>query len=198
MKKLACGKPVVLAASTHAGEEQLIARAIREAGGFPLIVPRHAERRYDVIKDLEDEGWRCILRTEGTISESLPEDSGCYIADTTGELRDWTALAQVAVIGKSFLAEGGQNPAEAVACGVPVVTGPHMENFAALIQLLTKVDGITQCESNRLAETLKNLLTHPEEASAKAHRALSALKVHSGATQRSVEMLTSLAPLCSF
>lgn len=130
LEKLKRGKPVVLAASTHDGEEVLIAEAARKAGGFPLIVPRHAERRHAVVKDLSARSWQCILRTEGEIPETLKENV-CYVVDTTGELRDWTALADVAVIGKSFLADGGQNPAEAVACGVPVLTGPHMENFDA-------------------------------------------------------------------
>ncbi len=185
------GKPVVLAASTHDGEEALIAEAIRYAGGFPLIVPRHAERRNAVIRDLEAAGWQCILRTDGVIPQTLKEDV-CYIADTTGELRDWTALADVVVIGKSFLADGGQNPAEAVACRVPVLTGPHMENFDALIQLLEGVDGISRCEKEELNDTLKAMLDNPLLAQAQATRAQVALKAHFGATARSMRMICEM------
>lgn len=64
-------------------------------------MPRHAERRHAVVRELEAQGWQCVLRTDGEIPETL-KDHVCYIADTTGELRDWTALADVAVIGKSF------------------------------------------------------------------------------------------------
>ena len=95
LDKLKRGKPVVLAASTHDGEEVLIAEAVRKAGGFPLIVPRHAERRHTVVRELEARGWQCVLRTDGELPETL-KDNVCYIADTTGELRDWTALADVA------------------------------------------------------------------------------------------------------
>lgn len=188
LDKLKKDKPVVLAASTHAGEEVLIAEAIRKAGGFPLIVPRHAERRQEVVRDLNARGWQCILRTEGSIPETL-KDHVCYIVDTTGELRDWTALADVAVIGKSFLADGGQNPAEAVACGVPVLTGPYMENFDALVQLLEGVDGIARCTQEHVADVLKEMLDNPLLAHAQASRAQVALKAHFGATSRTIRMI---------
>ena len=178
----------MLAASTHDGEEVLIAEAVRKAGGFPLIVPRHAERRHTVVRELEARGWQCVLRTDGELPETL-KDNVCYIADTTGELRDWTALADVAVIGKSFLADGGQNPAEAVACGVPVLTGPHMENFDALVQLLEGVDGITRCDEERLADVLKEMLDNPLLAHAQSSRAQVALKAHFGATARTIRMI---------
>jgi 3-deoxy-D-manno-octulosonic-acid transferase len=184
-------KPVVLAASTHAGEETLIARAIHKAGGFPLIVPRHAERRQEVMRSLQDDGWLCVLRSQGHIPKSL-RDKVCYVADTTGELRDWTAHAQVVVIGKSFLAEGGQNPAEAVAASVPVVTGPHMENFDAFMKLLTGVSGVKQCDAEQLPHVLKSFLDSPLEAHAQASRALVALKAHYGATRRTMKMLADV------
>ncbi|MEG0143933.1 MAG: glycosyltransferase N-terminal domain-containing protein [Akkermansia sp.] len=188
---LSRGKPIILAASTHAGEELLIATAIKAAGGFPLIVPRHAERRQEIRRSLDEAGWQCILRTDRQLPQKL-RDNLCYIVDTTGELRDWTSFADIVVIGKSFLAEGGQNPAEAVAASVPVVTGPHMENFAALMNLLTGVDGVTQCFAESLPTVLKKMLQNPLEAHAQASRAHIALKAHAGATKKSVQMLQSL------
>lgn len=184
------GKPVVLAASTHAGEESLIATAIRRAGAFPLIVPRHAERRADVVKDLTAAGFTPVLRTAGTLPTPLPENL-CYVADTTGELRDWTALADVAVIGKSYLARGGQNPVEAIAARVPVVFGPDMTNFADLVTLLNGENSVWQCEKEQLADTLSRVLTDKAEATARCERAYNALHVHSGATARSVSLVES-------
>ncbi|MDO5470679.1 MAG: glycosyltransferase N-terminal domain-containing protein [Akkermansia sp.] len=182
------GKPVVLAASTHAGEEALIATSIRQAGAFPLIVPRHAERRADVVKDLAAAGFTPVLRTAGTLPSPLP-DNLCYVADTTGELRDWTALADVAVIGKSYLARGGQNPVEAIAARVPVVFGPDMTNFADLVTLLKAENGVWQSEKEQLADTLRCVLSDKEEAAARCERAYNALHVHSGATARSVKLV---------
>ncbi len=181
-------RPVVLAASTHAGEEVLIAKSVRAAGGFPLIVPRHAERRADVVKDLQTAGFTPILRTSGTIPATLPHDV-CYIADTTGELRDWTALADVAVIGKSFLAKGGQNPVEAIAARVPVITGPDMTNFADLVALLEKDGGIWRCSAEDLTETIRRVIGNTEERTQRTEQAYNALHIHSGATRRSVELV---------
>ena len=184
-------RKVVLAASTHAGEEALIASAIREAGACPLIVPRHAERRAQVVADLEQAGFTPLLRTTGKLPAGLPANA-CYVADTTGELRDWTALADAVVIGKSFLAEGGQNPVEAIAARKPVITGPDMTNFADLVALLRENEAIVCCEAGELAGEIARALDGSEATAARAERAYQALHVHSGATRRSVELVETL------
>lgn len=184
-------KPVVLAASTHAGEEALIATAIREAGAFPLIVPRHAERRPQVVADLQQAGFSPILRTTGQIPAEIPANV-CYVADTTGELRDWTALADVVVIGKSFLARGGQNPVEAIAARKPVITGPDMTNFADLVALLKADDAIICCREDELVQEIRTALSGNEEITARTQRAYQALHVHSGATARTVKLVETL------
>ena len=190
LQSLSEGRPVILASSTHAGEEVLIARAIRAVGGFPLIVPRHMERRADVVRDLQSAGFSPLLRTE-TEGKPLPAPnaSTCYVADTTGELREWTALADVVVIGKSFLAQGGQNPVEAIAAHVPVVVGPDMTNFADLVRLLCEEKGIYPCSADTLESTLRSILENPQETSAHTQRAYAALHIHAGATQRSVRLV---------
>lgn len=184
-------RPTVLAASTHAGEEALIATAIRKAGAFPLIVPRHAERRNQVMADLNAAGFTPLLRTTGEIPAEIPENI-CYVADTTGELRDWTALADAVVIGKSFLASGGQNPVEAIAARKPVIIGPDMTNFADLVTLLMQENAILRCEADQLASTIHQALDGSQETAERCERAYQALHVHSGATRRSVELVESL------
>lgn len=190
LDRLRSGKSIVLAASTHAGEEALIASAIREAGAFPLIVPRHAERREQVVADLLQAGFTPLLRTAGNIPTDLP-DNVCYVADTTGELRDWTALADAVVIGKSFLARGGQNPVEAIAAHKPVIIGPDMTNFADLVTLLKKEDAILSCDAPELSATIRQALDGSDATKARTERAYQALHVHSGATQRSVQLVDS-------
>ncbi len=188
LNRLSGERPVVLAASTHAGEESLIATAIRTAGACPLIVPRHAERRATVVADLQSAGFTPILRTTGPLPEVLP-DNACYIADTTGELRDWTNLADAVIIGKSFLAKGGQNPVEAIAARIPVITGPDMSNFEDLVKLLEQAGGISRCTADTLAETIAAVLTDKEATRRRTEAAYTALHVHSGATRRSVELV---------
>lgn len=181
-------KPVVLAASTHAGEEALIATATREAGAFPLIVPRHAERREQVVADLTQAGFTPLLRTHGELPAEIPSNV-CYVADTTGELRDWTAQADAVVIGKSFLAKGGQNPVEAIAARKPVIIGPDMTNFADLVTLLKNEDAILSSEAAGLAGAIRTALNGSDETTRRAERAYNALHIHSGATQRSVQLV---------
>lgn len=182
------GKKIVMAASTHAGEEALIAAAVRDAGAIPFIIPRHAERRADVAADLRAAGFTPLLRTEThELPAELPENA-CYVADTTGEMRDWTQLMDAVIIGKSFLAKGGQNPVEAIAAHLPVITGPDMTNFADLVTLLEQAGGIRRCEAPQLAATLCSVLENTAAAADQTEAAFAALKVHSGATRRSVEL----------
>ena len=194
LRHLAGDRPIILASSTHAGEEALIAEATRLVGGFPLIVPRHMERRADVAKDLIAAGFTPILRTSAAPLPEHPDASTCYIVDTTGELREWTALADIVVIGKSFLASGGQNPVEAIASRVPVVVGPDMTNFADLTALLCSENAIWRTTAEQLAPTLRSILQNTRETAARTARAYAALHTHSGATTRSVRLVQSFLP----
>lgn len=184
---------VVLAASTHAGEEQALGEiwlGLREE--FPdarlLLAPRHAERRAEVRAGLEAAGLTCAMRSLPLPQTGIPPD--VLVVDSTGELRDWQALAEVVIIGKSFLATGGQNPAEAIAAGVPVLTGPHMENFMPLLRLLLDADGIRQvADLAEVAGELRNLLADSVSAAAMAARGKAALERHAGATARTAALL---------
>lgn len=192
IQRLAGQKRVVLASSTHQGEEVLIANAARAAGAFPLIVPRHMERRTEVVRELQIAGFAPILRTSPDPLPSPPPENVCYVVDTTGELKEWTSLANLVVIGKSFLADGGQNPVEAIAARVPVIVGPNMSNFADLTELLLDQDGILTCSKEELPATVSRALTQTEESAARAERGYHALSAHSGATQRSVQLVEEL------
>jgi 3-deoxy-D-manno-octulosonic-acid transferase len=120
----------------------------------------------------------------------VKQNPDVLVVDSTGELRDWQALAEVVIIGKSFLAKGGQNPVEAIAAGVPVLTGPHMENFSALMTLLRSADGVAQTdELPGLAVQLRKILADPAVAQAMARRGKAALARHAGATPRTAEVL---------
>ena len=184
---------VVLAASTHAGEEQALARMWKEIGPeFPgvrlLMAPRHAERRGEVQAAVAACGWSVALRSALGAEGGSGVGAEVVVIDSTGELRDWQALAEVVMVGKSFLAKGGQNPAEAIAAGVAVVAGPHMENFAALMKLLGSADGVRQVAGlEALGGALRELLARPEAAQAMAERGRRALARHAGATARTAE-----------
>ncbi len=182
-------RPIILAASTFPEEETLMAEAIRTASpdALAVIVPRHAERRLEVKTELEHAGFEVILRS--AFSPARDFKNACLVIDTTGELRDWTAHADVVIIGKSFLSTGGQNPCEAILAGKPIITGPHMENFQPLASRLIADGGcLLACGATTLSQAI---LTALDSSKAEIITAsASALLVHhKGATRRIVSLL---------
>lgn len=186
------GRQVVMAASSHAGEEKLIGEALLQSENNVLyvVVPRHAERRVEVARDLEAAGFEVVLRSDFR----SPEDSqkACLVVDSTGELRDWTAHADVLVVGKSWLGEGGQNPAEAIAAGIPVICGPNMGNFEPLISRLREAEGVKMLDSTEfIPKTLSSLLSDPTSMELMAGRARSVLACHEHAVEKTIACLKS-------
>jgi 3-deoxy-D-manno-octulosonic-acid transferase len=129
------GRPVVLALSTHAPEEAMIAAAVRPLDPAPLLIvqPRHRERGDELARQFAHR--RLARRSAG---EPPTADTEIYLADTLGETGLLLRLADVAVVGGAFgHGIGGHNPLEPARLGVPVVTGPdianHAEVFAEMI-----------------------------------------------------------------
>lgn len=198
------GDPVLLGASTHPGEEIEFARIFAKLQtSVPalrlILVPRHVERTTELEGELTRESFVAVRRSglqPLPSSSSSPSSSGSRVpasillVDTTGELRAWQHLATVVVIGKSFLATGGQNPAEAAMAGKPVVFGPHMENFDALVRILLAKSGAVQVQDLRGLETaLLRLLQDEGESARIALAGRDALKAHEGSTRRTVALL---------
>ncbi len=184
-------RPIILAASTHPGEDAWIAAAIHHAEptALAVIVPRHAERRLEVKADLERAGFSVCLRSSISDFTTTSRHPWVFVIDSTGELRDWTAHADVVIIGKSFLATGGQNPCEAILAKKPVIFGPHMENFQALAsRLIACGGGICASDSPLLALAIRRALD-PQQALTLTHNASTLLARHHGATHRILALL---------
>ncbi|WP_461785115.1 3-deoxy-D-manno-octulosonic acid transferase [Prosthecobacter sp.] len=192
---IASTQPILLAASTHAGEEIEFARVfqrlrekIRDLA--LLIVPRHVERRAEITAALKTIGLAPALRS--VFGSHVDSNAPVFVIDTTGELAAWQHLATLVVVGKSFLAEGGQNPAEAALAQKPVLFGPHMENFTPLVELLLKKGGAQQvADFDALTSACLALLQDKTKAARMAQAGHQALKAHEGATQRSAARLLS-------
>lgn len=184
-------RKIILAASTHPGEDAWIASAIREAvpDALPVIVPRHAERRAEVRSDLERAGFHLVLRSDFHPPAASDGRGHVFVIDSTGELRDWTAHADVIVIGKSFLATGGQNPAEAILAGKPLICGPHMENFQPLADRLTAAGGCLRAADQAALATAIRQALDPQSAISLTSAATSILGAHQGATIRILSLL---------
>lgn len=186
--------PILLGASTHPGEEALIGRVfLLLRRQFPdlffISVPRHVERSKEVRGDLEGLGLTVCQRSAAS------PGAGCdaLLVDTTGELRDWQACATVVVIGKSFLSTGGQNPAEALVAGRPVVFGPHMQNFAILVHGLRLAGGAVQvADENELLAELARLFADANARDEIVRRGQAVIASHRGATERTTDALATL------
>jgi 3-deoxy-D-manno-octulosonic-acid transferase len=189
-------KKVILAGSTHLGEEALIGKAYLELRDqFPdlyyLVAPRHVERRHDLVNELRNKGLNPVLRTELESQETELLDSyDCLVIDTTGELNAWYYASDIVIIGKSFLANGGQNPVEAIFAKKPVLVGPNMQNFAALTSDLKAKGGVIQVEDEfELIERISEFLANPEIGVTLSQNANSALSLHKGASDRTAELI---------
>ncbi len=195
---LPAGGPVILGASTHAGEEALIGRAyLALKPAFPgltfISVPRHAERAANARADLIALGLDVVSRTEIENQDAEIKNPDVLLVDTTGELRDWYACATVVIVGKSFRSTGGQNPAEPLVSGQPVVFGPHMENFAILVHgLLTAGGAIQVADETALAPELARLLADAPARAEVVRRGQAVIASHRGATDRTADALAGL------
>lgn len=191
--------PILLAGSTHAGEEQIVAETFlklrrRFRSLFLIIAPRHVERTTQIRSELATLGLRVATRTTfKATSDAGASTAGpphVFLLDTTGELRDWYALATVVFIGKSLTGIGGQNPAEAINAGRPVIFGPHMENFAELIQVLLAAGAAIQIAAAADMENIcARLLSNPAERQRMVDAASRQVAVHRGAAARTAALL---------
>ena len=188
--------PVLLAGSTHAGEERIVAEVFgrlrqRFANLFLIIAPRHVERTPEIRADLESLGLRVATRARPT-NQTAGGPPDLLLLDTTGELRDWYALATVVFIGKSLAGTGGQNPAEAISAGKAVILGPHMENFAELTaQLLAANAAVQVADTAELEAACVRLLADPGERVRLARAASEQIAIHRAAAGRTADLLLS-------
>jgi len=190
-------RPILLGGSTHPGEEELLAQVFRALRrDFPelflIIAPRHAERARAVARLLEQMALRVALRSRVSGTDQ-PVD--CLMLDSTGELRNWYAVATVVFIGKSLLAHGGQNPAEAILARKPVVFGSHMENFALFARVLVDCGGAIQIRSaDELGRVIVDLLRDGAARDRLVANASQVLAAHTGATARTAKLIVDLKP----
>jgi 3-deoxy-D-manno-octulosonic-acid transferase len=136
-------RPRWLAASTHPGEEAIVARVHRDiAGRYPglltILAPRHPSRGAELARSFRAQGFTVGLRSQGAVPGP---DIDLYIADRLGELGLWFRLCDVVFMGGSLVAHGGQNPLEAARLGCAILYGPHTHNFAEINTGLEALNG---------------------------------------------------------
>jgi 3-deoxy-D-manno-octulosonic-acid transferase len=187
---------VLFGGSTHRGEEKLLAQVfLRLRQRFQslclFIAPRHVERVREIRKQLESLSLHVRFSSEAETHPNAKPD--CVLLDKTGELRLWYGIATVVFVGKSLTAHGGQNPVEPIAVGVPVIFGPHMENFATLARELVSKNGAIQVsDETSLEQAVDKLLRDITARRALVENAEQVLMNHRGATARTAALVAAL------
>lgn len=188
-------RPVLLAASTREGEEELVLEAlsrIRVEGLLLLLVPRHPQRFDEVAALLARRNLSYLRRSDNC---ALPPDCRVLLGDSMGEMTAYYAACDLAFIGGSLLPYGGQNLIEACAVGRPLLFGRHMYNFAEASRLAVAAGAaIEVADAAMLGERAGQLLADQATLARMSQAALAFSRAHQGATARNLAICERLLP----
>ena len=188
------GRPRWLAASTHKGEEEMVAqvhRVLKEIHPslLTMIVPRHRHRGGDIAETLRQKG---LIVAQRSRKEPITEETDIYIGDTMGELGIFYRIAGIVLVGGSMIPKGGQNPLEAARLDCALVFGPYMDNFPAIQADFVKENAcMIVRDIVQLEEAIEELLYHHEKQEALAEAALKLVESRRGALEA---LLVELQP----
>lgn len=191
------GRPVWVAASTHEGEEDVVADAhVLLSAARPdvltILVPRHPVRGDAIRAMLQGKGLRVAQRSR---QETPDASTNVYLADTLGELGLFYRAAPVTFLGGSLAPIGGHNPIEPVRLGAAVIHGPHVGNFAELFALLDSVTPSARiADAASLAAAVRPLMEEPDAGRAQAAVVEKAFAPLSGALDATISALHAYLP----
>jgi 3-deoxy-D-manno-octulosonic-acid transferase len=190
-------RPVWVAGSTHAGEDEILLQAfaqvlIAQPDALLILVPRHPDRFTQVSKLVADAG---LSQAQRSLQQAVTAQTQVLLGDTMGELMLWYQLADLVFIGGSLIERGGHNPLEPMSLAKPVQSGPHVFNFATVFQWLRKHNAVVFVDSAAtLAQSSIDLLQDANQRQQLAERGFSLYQQHGGATQRTIQQLLQLLP----
>lgn len=184
---------ILIAGSTHPGEEDIVRSCfLNLRTDFPalrlILVPRRPDRGAEVLNLFRNDGIDTALLSHP--SRSIPV---VVVVDRMGYLSRLYALADIAVVGGSFVPKGGQNPIEPAACGTPVLFGPDMHDFPDVSKWLIDAGGAVQARNEEdLYATCHRLLADPQEARMMGDRARRVVTDNQGATVKIVQDIVNV------
>jgi len=179
-------RPVWIAASTHAGEDEQVLRAHQVLlqtlpDALLILVPRHPERFDSVARQVSDAGLLQVRRSQG--GSPAPTDQ-VLLGDTMGELVMLYACADVAFVGGSLVPNGGHNYLEPAALGLPVLSGPHRFNFTEISDLLQGAGALQLVnDSQGISEALLTLLQDSKARKQAGDAGLAVVAANQGALE---------------
>lgn len=184
---------VLLLASTREGEEAQLLDALLPRLPTDLLialVPRHPQRFDEVATLVTARGLSLCRRSSGALPAA---DTRVWLGDAMGEMFAWYALADLALIGGSWLPLGGQNLIEACAVGCPVLIGPHTFNFAQVTEDAIAAGAALQASDvTSAASEASRLLADPATLKAMADAGRAFAQAHRGATARTMALIEPL------
>ncbi len=186
------GRPVVVASSTHPGEEEILLETHRTLAAFfpgllTVIVPRHAHRGEAIARMIAVSGAQVALRSREELPTAVTD---IYVADTMGELGLFYRLSPVVFMGGSLVPHGGQNPIEAVKLGASIVHGPHVFNFTDVFAALDAAGGARQADSSeQLVKQFGQMLGDTAARNASIEAAQQVVSRLGGALERTLAAL---------
>ena len=195
---IAAGEPVLVAGSTHDGEEAIILHVYKKLllahpGCKLIIVPRHVERAAAVLSLIREAGFADVIAMTEIISGRQRRGERIVILDVIGELFKVYGLATVIFCGGSLVPKGGQNILEAAAWGKVVFYGPHMDDFREERTLLEAVGaGITVHDGAELAEGILAMWADPAAMAGWGEEGRRVVAANSGAANCYAEMIANL------
>jgi 3-deoxy-D-manno-octulosonic-acid transferase len=204
LRSLFAERRVLIAGSTHPGEEEVAIETGRRAATreeSPVLVvlaPRHLDRLPAVERLLDRSGlpwWRrSALPASGDAGTcGVPRTLAILLLDSHGELSRLYPGARACLLGGTLVPVGGHNPLEAAAAGVPVVTGPHVSNVTDLVAELSAGGGLIQAgDPDEAASHLARLLSDGDESRRRGMAARQVFEANRGATERTVGHIQAL------
>ena len=187
MQRAVTDRQILVAASTHPGEEDAIIEAHRRARKtrprlLTIIAPRHPERGAEILQRAVAAGSRGMLRSRGVLPDVRTD---IYVADTMGELGLFYRLAQVVFVGGSIVEHGGQNPIEPAKLGKPILHGPNVWNFQDIYAALDAARGAEEVENiGHLAMRIGDFMKDPASRKAAGDAAFRTVERLGGALDR--------------
>ncbi|HYC76840.1 MAG TPA: 3-deoxy-D-manno-octulosonic acid transferase [Planctomycetota bacterium] len=181
--------PVLVAGSTHPGEERAVVEAMRRVRRlFPrcrlVLAPRHLERTREVTALLSSLQFAAVRRSDGASASEAP----CLLLDTTGELARWYAAGDVAFVGGSLAPIGGHNLLEPAVYGVPMITGPHLATVRDTARLFAEAGALVEVkDAEALADRVAERFASPDAARRGGAAARSVIAERRGAAARCAE-----------
>jgi 3-deoxy-D-manno-octulosonic-acid transferase len=188
-------RPVWIAASTHAGEDEIMLAAHRQLlhrhpDALLILVPRHPERFNAVFELCQREA---LVTRRRSLNEAVDGAASVLLGDTMGELLFLYALADVAFVGGSLVPNGGHNLLEPAALGKPVLSGPQLFNFLEIATQLRAEGALLEVlDAAGLAAAVERLWQQPQIAEQMRRAGAAVMLRNQGALQRLLDALDAL------